>query len=127
MEEIHSMVNGDSTVKSLSNTADTFFTQKKERIAELDSIALLDALVPQMWTYKDEVVSRMESALKPVQPSKPDSTDKPAQKKIIKAVHRQAVFPAKTLESDEDIDEYLEKVKTNLKQLLKGNDGIKLN
>ncbi len=127
MEEIHSMVNGDTTIKSLSNTADTFFGQKKDRIAELQSLALLDALVPQMWTYKDEVVSRMETLLKPVEPPKPMDDDKPVQKKIIKAVHRQAVFPAKTLETDADIDEYIEKVKTNLKQLLKGSDGIKLN
>ncbi len=127
MEEIHSMVNGDTTVKSLSNTADTFFGQKKDRIAELQSIALLDALVPQMWTYKDEVVSRMETLLKPVEPPKPMDDNKPVQKKIIKAVHRQAVFPAKTLETDADIDEYIEKVKNNLKQLLKGSDGIKLN
>ena len=127
MEEIHSMVNSDSTIKNLSNTADTFFGQKKERIAELQSIALLDSLVPQMWTYKDDVVSRIETMLKPVEPSKPADEDKPVQKKIIKVVHRQAVFPARTLETDAEIDEYLEKVKNNLKQLLKGSDGIKLN
>lgn len=36
------------------------------------------------------------------------------------------MFPAKQLESDEEIDAYVEKIRTNMKQLLKGCDGIKL-
>ena len=31
------------------------------------------------------------------------------------------------LESEADVDAYVEKVRTQLKQLLKGSDGIKLN
>lgn len=127
MEEIHGMVTGESSVKNLADKADAFFSQKKIRIAELQSIALLDALAPQMWNYKDEVASRIETMIKPIEPPKPEDKDKPARKKIIKAVHRQAVFPARTLETDADIDEYIEKVKNNLKQLLKGSDGIRLN
>ena len=34
---------------------------------------------------------------------------------------------AKTLKSEEEIDAYVEKIRTNMKQLLKGCDGIKLN
>lgn len=128
MEEIHMMVGSDSTVKGISNTADTFFGQKKERIAETKSLALLDALIPQMWTYKDEVVSRIEAMTKTVEEADHNiEEDEPSKKKIIKAVHRQAVFPAKTLETEQEIDEYLEKVKNNLKQLLKNSDGIRLN
>lgn len=128
MEEIHSMVNGDVTIKNLSSMADTFFGQKKERISELQSLALLDALIPQMWTYKDDVVGKMETLSKPApEPVDTNEPSKPVQKKIIKAVHRQAIFPARTLESDAEIDEYLDKVKNNLKQLLRGSDGIRLN
>ena len=49
------------------------------------------------------------------------------EKKVIKTIHRQAMFPAKTLSSEEEIDSYIEKIRTNMKQLLKGCDGIKLN
>ena len=66
---------------------------------------------------------------KPVKPEAPKSGEhpQPPQKKVIKAVYRQSVFPAKTLESEEDIDAYVEKIRSNMKQLLKGCDGIKLN
>lgn len=55
-------------------------------------------------------------------------TEKPSQpKKIIKSLNRQVVFPAKRLESESDVDEYVEKMRTQLKQLMKNCDGIQLN
>ena len=46
--------------------------------------------------------------------------------KIYKTIHRQAMFPARTLETEEEIDAYVEKIRANMKQLLHGCDGIKL-
>ena len=46
--------------------------------------------------------------------------------KVIKAIHRQAMFPARTLTTETEIDDYVEKIRTNMKQLLKDCDGIKL-
>ena len=46
---------------------------------------------------------------------------------MIKAYNRQVVFQAKTLESETDVDEYVEKIRAQLKALLKNCDGIKLN
>ncbi len=55
------------------------------------------------------------------------SEDKKTQpKKVIKALNRQVVFPAKCLESEEDIDSYVEKMRTQLKQLMQNCDGIQL-
>ena len=51
----------------------------------------------------------------------------PAPKKIIKAYNRSIVFPAKQLETEADVDAYVEQVRAQLKQLTKGCDGIKLN
>ena len=85
--------------------------------------------IPSMWQYKDTACETIESALKPVESKpadhKPD--DKPAPKKLYKAIHRQAVFPTKTLESEEDINAYVENMRKTLKQLLVNCDGIKLN
>lgn len=47
-------------------------------------------------------------------------------KKVIKTIHRQAMFPAKTLTTEEGINAYVEKIRANMKQLLHGCDGIKL-
>jgi hypothetical protein len=62
------------------------------------------------------------------QPPQPGPGPQPhPPKEVIKAIHRQAMFPARTLRSEEEIDTYIEKIRTNMKQLLKGCDGIKLN
>jgi len=131
MAEVHQAANGDVNVKNIISSADNYFTQRKEKIAKTKSLALLDGLVPPMWTYKDETCERIERLLKPAPVKQPDMVKETgnyaASKKVIKAIHRQAVFPAKKLENDEEIDAYVEKMRSNLKQLLKNCDGIQLN
>ena len=48
-------------------------------------------------------------------------------KRQVRAYNRQVVFQAKTLQTDADIDDYVEKIRSQLKQLLKNCDEIKLN
>lgn len=130
MEEVHTLSNGDVSCMELVKKGDTFFDQQKGKIRELQSLALLDGLVPQIWSYKDDLCDHIEIAKKPpepVQPKKPDAPVKPAPKKVIKTVYRQAAFPAKTLESQEDIDAYVERMRSYLTAMMKDCDGIKLN
>ncbi len=130
MAEIHTAAGEDANARAISNKADTFFAQKKEQIAEIKVLALLDGLVPPMWQYKDEACDRIETMQKPPVVTPPvtgGQTPAPAPKKVIKTIHRQAMFPAKTLESEAEIDAYVEKVRTQMKQLLNGCDGIRLN
>ena len=130
MAEIHTAAGDDANARAISNKADTFFAQKKEQIAEIKVLALLDGLVPPMWQYKDEACDRIETLQKPpvvTPPAAGGQTPAPVPKKVIKTIHRQAMFPAKTLESEADIDAYVEKVRTQMKQLLNGCDGIRLN
>ena len=122
MEEIHVVAEGNADAKDISDKADTYFEQKKEQIKDLRVLALLDGLMPPMWQYKDETLGKIESAKKP--PKEPGGSGDP---EIIKAVHRQMIFPARTLKSEEEIDEYLDQVRGNMKQYLKNCDGIKLN
>jgi len=133
MAEVHQASNSDINAKNIINSADNYFTQRKEKIAETKSLALLDGLIPPMWIYKDETCERIEKILKPAPIRQPEIVKEtgdyvaPTPKKVIKAIHRQAVFPAKTLENEKEIDAYVEKMRSNLKQLLKNCDGIKLN
>lgn len=132
MEAIHTAASSNIDAKNLVTTADNFYSQKKERIAELRSLALLDGLVPPMLTYKDETCERIEVINRPPQPQPRPSVVKegpatPAPKKVIKSLNRQVVFPAKRLESEADIDAYVEKMRSQLKQLMKNCDGIQLN
>ena len=75
------------------------------------------------------MVTRMETAKKPVQTPKPTTTASsgekntaPAPKKVIKSVDRHAIFPAKTLESQEDIDAYVEHMRTYLTTMMKDHE-----
>ncbi len=132
MEAIHTTADMPRD-KNIVTVADTFYTQKKARIAELKSLALLDGLLPQMLTYKDETVNSLEAMHKPAKPpltvKNPGAaydTNKPQPKKIFKSLNRSVVFPAKRLETDADIDVYVEKMREQLKQLMKNCDGIQL-
>lgn len=62
-----------------------------------------------------------------VQPTQPGKETATAKKKVVRAYNRQVVFQAKTLQTDADIDDYVEKIRSQLKQLLKNCDEIKLN
>ena len=129
MEAIHTAAG--INFKNIVSTADAFYTQKKQRISELTSLALLDGLTPPMLQQKDDALAKIEFESKPpvtpppVTPVNPTPPATP--KKIIKAFNRQIVFPAKQLESDADIDSYVEKIRVQLKALMQNCDGIKLN
>ena len=130
MAEVHQAANGNVAAHDIITKADEFFTQRKERIAEINSLALLDGLVPPIWAYKDNACEHIEHLLKPVPPRNPDQVEEkiqPIPKKFVKTIHRQTVFPAKKLESEEEIDAYVEKMRSYLKTLLHDCDGIQLN
>ena len=59
----------------------------------------------------------------PMQPTPPAPG---AKKKVYKPVMRQLLFPAKKLESQADIDEYVAKVKEDLEKLIEGCDGVEI-
>ncbi len=132
MAAVHQAAGGDHHVMNIVSNADDFFTEKKEKVANSKSLALLDGLVPPLWARKDATCESIENMMKPKPPIEPDKVKDNGEryvtpKKVIKAVPRQAVFPAKKLESDKEIDEYVEKMRTALKQYLKNCDGIQLN
>ena len=130
MEATHTAANGDSKASHLIEKSDRYFSQCKEKISELKSLALLDAMFLPMCQYKDDTVSNIESVLAPPAPKPQPQAGKEAalaKKKVVRAYNRQVVFQAKTLQTDADIDDYVEKIRSQLKQLLKNCDEIKLN
>ena len=133
LAEIHTLAGDVYEARALSERADKFFDQQKARVVELESLQLLDGLVPQMWGYKDDTVDKIDSIVHPKTPVAPPVKPKeggvvtpPAPKKVIKNVYRQAAFPSKTLESQEDIDAYVERMRAYLTAMMKDCDGIKL-
>ena len=129
MEAIHTAAGDNFDCKAISTTADKFYQDKKQRIADLESLALLDGLVPPMLQHKDDACARIEKLRepKPVTPVQPTPEPaKPAPKKIIRSYNRQIVFPQKRLETEADLDAYVEAVRNQLKTLMQNCDGIEL-
>ena len=90
MEATHTAANGDSKVSHLIEKSDRYFSQCKEKIAELKSLALLDAMFLPMCQYKDDTVSNIESVLEPpapkpqVQPTQQGKEQATAKKKVVR-------------------------------------------
>ena len=130
MEATHTAAGGNRKAAHWIEKSDQYFSQCKEKIAVIKSLALLDAMFLPMCQYKDEVVSNIETILAPPAPKpsvQPDNEQTPTKKKVVRAYNRQVVFPAKTLQTDADVDDYAEKICSQLKELLKNCDEIKLN
>ena len=129
MAAIHQAAGSNYDARGTVDKADAYFSQKTGQIKSCQILALLDGLVPPMLQYKDHACGMLEALLAPPQPTKTEDGDKPMPpkpKKVIKAYQRAIVFPAKSLESEAEIDAYVEQMRRQLKQLLKGCDGIQL-
>ena len=127
MAAVHIAAGSNLECKSVVLTADAFYDQRKQRIQELQSLALLDGLVPPMYQQKDDAVNKIEIMNRPQPLTPPVPADPKPVKKIIKSFSRQIVFPSKQLMSEAEIDTYVESMRKQLKDLLKNCDGIKLN
>ncbi len=135
LNAIHEVVSGknEPLCNTIVDKAETYFSQKKQQIANTNSLTFLDGLVTQMWQYENDALNKIESCQKqkenPPQktPTIDPAKDPEPKKKVIKTVSRMALFPGKTLETEDDIDSYIEKIRSNMKRLLNDCDGIKLN
>jgi vacuolar-type H+-ATPase subunit D/Vma8 len=124
MSEIHTAAESDS--KNIISASDNYYGQMKEKISTTKKLVVLDGFKVQLWTYKDDTLERIAVAKKPAPPvTSPDEKKPLVQKKVIKDVYRQQ-FPSKTLETQADVDAYVERMRAYLTSLLKDCDGIKL-
>ena len=63
MEEIHTLSDENVSCMELVKKSDTYFEQQKDRIKELKSLALLDGLLPQIWSYKDDIARKLKQQI----------------------------------------------------------------
>ncbi len=120
MGAVHQAGNSDCRVQDLIAKADEYFSQQRQKVKDYQSLALLDGLIPPMLQYKDTVVAQIENLTQPPAPVDP------LVKKVIRSYNRSVIFPAKRLETPEEVDDYVEKIRSQLKQLLENCDGIQL-
>lgn len=113
MGEIHQAGNGDAKVKTIIERSGIYYTQQKEKIAETMSLALMEGYPIPMWNYRDDAVSKIEGTLeppKPIESPKPMNTNTTS-KKTYKPIFRQSLLKAARLESEDEIDIYVDKLR----------------
>ena len=125
LAEIRDKAKDDMKAQVILRKAEEAFAHRKKLIAEkIFLLTDLSAQIVQIGTDKDKALSAIKDLHKtPPAPVTPSATTK---KKKITPIHRMAIFSARTLETENDVDEYFDGLKKRLKDLLKTCDGIRL-
>lgn len=130
-ESLTEAADGKESAMGILSNAMKFYNEQGANINNCHGITLLDGFEKQLTKYHDEkypIIKKMANPPKPV--PKTQETKSPApvtKKKNIKNIHRNIFFGTEQLESEADIDMYVEKLRRELKAQLKGFDGIKFN
>lgn len=118
MKSIHEKAVQDSNAKKISDESDCYFDQKKKGLNNCKTISKLQSIEYQIWEKHDEVLQKIDEAISPKSPG--------TVKKTYKKIARQEIFPAKTLQSEAEIDEYVESIREKMKRYLKENNGFEI-
>lgn len=138
MGAIHCTVqdNFDSQITKFIKESDEFYQERKQAVDTASSLMVLESYIPNLWRKKDETVNKIQKIQESIESAKNsvneqsmennDDSHNIEKAKCIKSYPRQILFPSKTLESELDIDEYVQEIQKTLKMLLKDSDGINI-
>ena len=133
LKEIHAEVEEYPMARGIFSEAESYFKQKKEHLADIKVLTMLDGQMPAMWNQKDEYLNRIAKLKKQEEMSKvvketPATTVPPVKKpkKRVKPISRYQMFPKRTIESAEDIEDYVETIRRRMQTMLKDCDEIQL-
>ncbi|KRN88806.1 BREX system P-loop protein BrxC [Ligilactobacillus ceti] len=141
MEEIHSADTDtlDTNIKAVIKRSDDFYTNRKESITNATSLAILESYIPGLWTQKDKFTKHITDLTKSNQHEKDllekkrtaqenkavkEEVKEPVKVKHIKSLHRQILFPAKRIESEEEARAYAKEIEQKLLISIRDCDGI---
>ena len=130
LKEIHAEVEEYPMARGIFSEAENYFKQKKEHLADIKLLTMLDGQMPAMWNQKDEYLNRIEKLKRKEETSKvvKETPETPVKKpkKRVKPVSRYQMFPKRTIESAEDIEDYVETIRRRMQTMLKDCDEIQL-
>jgi len=126
MNDIHSLAGSYSKTNEEVEKSDEQFNVYKQKASAATSLTLLDAMITQMQSYKDQVHSKVEAMIHEDDIQDHAGNEEHRNLKIV-YLKRNEVFPAKQLSSQKEVDSYLELVREKLYKALESNDGIQIN
>ena len=135
LKAMHEVAAKTPAAKKISDKADEFYSEKKKRVSTTESLALLDAMKPQLIEQKDYYDGEIEKILNPepaqpvpeVKPGKSSKKTEEAKKEVkievpkivYQPCRRELFFPKAKLRNEEDVEDYLEKLRNSLLAKLK--------
>ena len=129
LDEIRAKAKDESRARGILQQEEEYFAHKREHIAGIRVLTILDGQMPNIWLRKDEAIARIENLCKAERAREEQEAAIPTSKKpkkVIQSVHRLSVFPKRTVETEADIDDYVEQIRRRMKTMLQDCDGIQL-
>lgn len=139
-EQLRQTAEGCPRTEELVQKLDKSFADKKIQIENCGLLGLMDGIKSRLDSFFQQSLADVENARQepdPV-PQPPSGVQEdgggmaqpqpqpPVQPRDLKIVRKDMVFPARILESEQAIDDYIELARSQMKKLLKGHDGIRL-
>lgn len=124
MEAIHAGNRNLREVKDIIRQTDEFYTKKKDAVNAATSITLLESYINELFERKSDAEKLIETIEKDYSP-KPESADKPKEPKVPapskphKKIRQQMIFSGRIIQSEADVETYIEEARNKLKEMLK--------
>lgn len=118
--DIHTLAGDDNILKNEVRKADEELERRRNEALNASSPTLLDASITQILTYKDSVCRRLEQLIA-------SRTLDTAPRLRLTTLRRYDLLPQKRLSSPEEVDAYVNTLRSKLMDALKDNDAIQLN
>ncbi|WP_286356916.1 BREX system P-loop protein BrxC [Faecalibaculum rodentium] len=107
----------------------SFLKQKKEAVKKNETLTQMDAAVTQVSNLVNNTLATIQRVIEaqnktktpPIKPVKPYVPPKK-----VEHIYRGVLCPAKTVTSEEDVNNYVENIRKELLRLLSNNDGVKI-
>lgn len=144
VNSIHEAGSKAAYVSSQIAYADTYYKTQDRRVKETNSILEQKGLAQQFFEQQDKTIRGIqraiqahEESLKPKPPvpnpsktggenGKTGPDPKPETEPKVRSIYRQTIFQPATLRSEDDIDRYLARVRTQMRKELQRCDEIRL-
>ena len=141
MGAVHQLIGitpSDDLLKNYLSKADAYYVGRRNRVQELNSLALLDGMIQPMQDYTDDIIGKINKHLHPPKKDDENNGDEnkkggssggntpPQPPKKIKQIYRSFNFPAKRLQSEAEIEAYVDSIRTQLKDAMKGVDIVEI-
>ena len=130
---IHNKADLNPKANDIVRAADSFFSEKKDEVADTTLISLLESMATRLFAKRDSALIQIEAAIAPPPPPKKkpigdDSIETNTEKYVEPfSFMKHGIFPGKIFRSDEEIELYLAEVERDLKEKLASHpQGIKI-